>query len=331
MLAFAAPGNPVSAAVTFKLTVVPVLRRMLGWTDPRLRRVHATLGSDLVLDPERPEYHRATLEWCPRGARGTRRTPRRRTSRRRRRRRRRRGRGGKSASGGAEHGTSDQQPSDEHARRGGASGTASRTGRIRRGTTVSALVVGDLRASALQLPPVDPPVERPPERRRPATPTDPALRTMRWCSRRERAAGGGSGDGGGGGGRRARRMAGGDIIRERRGFRRAGRRGATCGEESVRGACRARRRGRVHVRGGGGDGHDARIRGRSAEMRRVVSRRFDHENATQMEVANEASGSGINAGQVNGAVVISAPFEHVRDAPRRVWGNSFARRTKSGR
>ena len=30
--------------------------------------MHATLGSDLVLDPERPEYHRATLEWCPRAA-----------------------------------------------------------------------------------------------------------------------------------------------------------------------------------------------------------------------------------------------------------------------
>ena len=72
--------------------------------------------------------------------------------------------------------------------------------------------------------------------------------------------------------------------------------------------------------------------GVAPKMRRVVSRRFDHENATQMEVANEASGSGINAGQVSGAVVISAP---VRTRPgtrsRRVWGNSFARRTKSGR
>ena len=47
----------MSAAVTFKLTVVPVLRRMLGWTDPRLRRVHATLGS-ISSSIRRPEYHR---------------------------------------------------------------------------------------------------------------------------------------------------------------------------------------------------------------------------------------------------------------------------------
>jgi len=63
MLVFALPGNPVSAAVTFHLVVVPTLRRMMGWRDPRLRRVHVVVSSDLKLDPERPEYHRATLDW----------------------------------------------------------------------------------------------------------------------------------------------------------------------------------------------------------------------------------------------------------------------------
>lgn len=32
-LVFALPGNPVSAAVTFNLFVVPALRRLSGWTD----------------------------------------------------------------------------------------------------------------------------------------------------------------------------------------------------------------------------------------------------------------------------------------------------------
>ena len=30
---FALPGNPVSAAVTFNLLVIPALRKMSGWTD----------------------------------------------------------------------------------------------------------------------------------------------------------------------------------------------------------------------------------------------------------------------------------------------------------
>jgi len=63
MLVFAVPGNPVSAAVTFQLVVVPALRRLAGWRDPRLRRLHVVLAADLALDPVRPEYHRATLDW----------------------------------------------------------------------------------------------------------------------------------------------------------------------------------------------------------------------------------------------------------------------------
>ena len=39
------------------------LRKMAGWTDPHLTRVQAHLAQPLTLDPERPEYHRATLRW----------------------------------------------------------------------------------------------------------------------------------------------------------------------------------------------------------------------------------------------------------------------------
>jgi gephyrin len=65
MLVFALPGNPVSSFVCFSLAVVPALRRMAGWADPSLRRVRATLACALKLDPERPEYHRATLRFGP--------------------------------------------------------------------------------------------------------------------------------------------------------------------------------------------------------------------------------------------------------------------------
>ena len=30
-----------------------------------LRRLHATLSAPLKLDPVRPEYHRAALQWMP--------------------------------------------------------------------------------------------------------------------------------------------------------------------------------------------------------------------------------------------------------------------------
>ena len=63
VLAFGLPGNPVSAAVTFALVVAPAVRRMLGWADPRPRRLQAVLAQDIALDKERPEYHRATLDW----------------------------------------------------------------------------------------------------------------------------------------------------------------------------------------------------------------------------------------------------------------------------
>lgn len=62
-LVFGLPGNPVSSLVTFYLFVVPALRKMAGWPDPRLRQVQARLAQPLPLDAFRPEYHRATLNW----------------------------------------------------------------------------------------------------------------------------------------------------------------------------------------------------------------------------------------------------------------------------
>jgi len=67
MMVFGLPGNPVSSFVCFHLVVLPALRKMAGWSLPLLRRVSVRLTCPLKLDPERPEYHRATLQWsrCP--------------------------------------------------------------------------------------------------------------------------------------------------------------------------------------------------------------------------------------------------------------------------
>ena len=62
-LVFGLPGNPVSSLVTFYLFVVPALRKMAGWREPRLPQVQARLAQPLPLDAFRPEYHRATLHW----------------------------------------------------------------------------------------------------------------------------------------------------------------------------------------------------------------------------------------------------------------------------
>jgi gephyrin len=62
-LIFGLPGNPVSSLVTFYLMAVPAMRKMAGWVDPYPTRVQAFLGESLPLDPERPEYHRAHLQW----------------------------------------------------------------------------------------------------------------------------------------------------------------------------------------------------------------------------------------------------------------------------
>ncbi len=62
-LVFGLPGNPVSSLVTFHLMAVPALRRLAGWPRPELTRIQVRLAQALPLDPERPEFHRATLVW----------------------------------------------------------------------------------------------------------------------------------------------------------------------------------------------------------------------------------------------------------------------------
>lgn len=73
MLVFGLPGNPVSSFVCFNLVVLPALRKMSGWANPMLRRVRVRITSDLKLDPERPEYHRATICYgsCPAASPGS--------------------------------------------------------------------------------------------------------------------------------------------------------------------------------------------------------------------------------------------------------------------
>eukprot|EP01038_Epipyxis_sp_PR26KG_P013753 gene13753-18445_t len=63
-LFFGLPGNPVSCLVTKSLFVDPSLKRLQGLTSesclhPQL--LVKTCNSDIILDPERPEYHRAYL------------------------------------------------------------------------------------------------------------------------------------------------------------------------------------------------------------------------------------------------------------------------------
>lgn len=59
---FGLPGNPVSAAVTCQLFVLPGLRKMSGHTTVHPTSIRAKLADDTTLDP-RPEYHRAVLSW----------------------------------------------------------------------------------------------------------------------------------------------------------------------------------------------------------------------------------------------------------------------------
>ncbi len=96
---FGLPGNPVSSFACFHLVALPALRKMMGWANPMLRRIQVhlaplplphpssvfhrsgaalikplglilllfslkvRLSQTLKLDPERPEYHRVTLQW----------------------------------------------------------------------------------------------------------------------------------------------------------------------------------------------------------------------------------------------------------------------------
>ncbi|XP_078491956.1 gephyrin [Ciona intestinalis] len=62
---FALPGNPVSAVVTCNLFVLPALRKLSGFQEPRPTILSAKLSSDVRLD-SRPEYQRVQLRWEPR-------------------------------------------------------------------------------------------------------------------------------------------------------------------------------------------------------------------------------------------------------------------------
>ncbi|CAN1265940.1 Molybdopterin biosynthesis protein CNX1 [Linum perenne] len=63
LLTFGLPGNPVSCLVCFHLFVVPAIRRLAGWENPHLLRVHARLHQPMKTDPVRPEFHRAIVKW----------------------------------------------------------------------------------------------------------------------------------------------------------------------------------------------------------------------------------------------------------------------------
>ncbi|KAG6897611.1 hypothetical protein C0992_013051 [Termitomyces sp. T32_za158] len=66
--AFALPGNPASALVTFYLFVVPALRLLGGWekSQAQLPRVLVRLQSEMYLDP-RTEFHRVVVSQGPNG------------------------------------------------------------------------------------------------------------------------------------------------------------------------------------------------------------------------------------------------------------------------
>ena len=62
-LMFATPGNPVSSYVTSVLFVLPCIRVLLGKENAKHPVVEAKLKHSIRLDPQRPEYHRATMWW----------------------------------------------------------------------------------------------------------------------------------------------------------------------------------------------------------------------------------------------------------------------------
>ena len=62
-LIFATPGNPVSSYVTTILFVLPSIRVLCGRLEAEHPRVQVRLTHSIRLDPQRPEYHRATVWW----------------------------------------------------------------------------------------------------------------------------------------------------------------------------------------------------------------------------------------------------------------------------
>ncbi|KAL8826511.1 MAG: hypothetical protein Q9170_007372 [Blastenia crenularia] len=60
-LIFSLPGNPASAIVTSHLFVLPSLQKACGISPVGLPKVLVTVDQDVVLDPQRVEYHRVTV------------------------------------------------------------------------------------------------------------------------------------------------------------------------------------------------------------------------------------------------------------------------------
>jgi len=66
-LVFGLPGNPVSSMACFKIFCVPALRKASGFKEPNHLIIQVKISDDLKLDPERPEYLRATTKWTNEG------------------------------------------------------------------------------------------------------------------------------------------------------------------------------------------------------------------------------------------------------------------------
>jgi gephyrin len=58
---FSLPGNPASAVVTYHLFVLPALHKMSGISPVGLPRVSVVLDSEVKMDPQRAEFHRAVV------------------------------------------------------------------------------------------------------------------------------------------------------------------------------------------------------------------------------------------------------------------------------
>lgn len=53
----------MSSYACFNLVALPCLHKLMGWQKPELRRVHVELAEPTTMDPQRPEYARATVHW----------------------------------------------------------------------------------------------------------------------------------------------------------------------------------------------------------------------------------------------------------------------------
>ncbi|GBN14179.1 Gephyrin [Araneus ventricosus] len=60
-LIFSLPGNPVSAFVCFYLFVIPCIKKLMGFKEPRHVTIKVELAHDISLD-ERPEFYRVFLK-----------------------------------------------------------------------------------------------------------------------------------------------------------------------------------------------------------------------------------------------------------------------------